>query len=268
MPKNSISNQALKEIKEKKIKPKPRWEFTLKNILFGAAFILSIMIGSIATSVMIYMIRNNDWDLRKFVHPSFLGFVFITLPYIWIIFFVIFLAIAYINFRNLKVGYKYRFLFIITASILISIILGTVFYYTGLGRTIEDTFREKLPIYRNIMQQKDKIWLQPEKGILIGKIIDIDKNNINIIDLRGNKWVVDIKDMPKKFTNKLKNGMPIKILGKKSDENNFKAVAIRIIPGKFYPILYEMIEIESQIEIPIYSEDNYFERKYFEMRTS
>jgi hypothetical protein len=56
-----FESSILSEIKEKGIKPKARWTFLLNDYLVWATGFLSLVFGAIAFSVIIYMIRNNDW---------------------------------------------------------------------------------------------------------------------------------------------------------------------------------------------------------------
>jgi len=75
--KKSLSGEVLEKIQQEKIKPKPKWEFTLKNIILGAVFSLSVIIGSLISSVLIYMLVNSDWDLHHYIGHSLLKLFFI-----------------------------------------------------------------------------------------------------------------------------------------------------------------------------------------------
>ena len=75
MTKKSISKKILQKIRKEQIKPKPKWEFLLKNYVFWGAFILSIIVGGLASSVAIFRLVNNDWDIMHKLghHPIFFG---------------------------------------------------------------------------------------------------------------------------------------------------------------------------------------------------
>ena len=86
MTEENIAKKVLEQIKSKGILPKPRWRFLLKDYLIWLFFGLTIIVGSLASSIIIFMVRSNDWDLYNRLHlPFFLK----TLPYFWIIIFFI-----------------------------------------------------------------------------------------------------------------------------------------------------------------------------------
>ena len=60
MEKENISKQVLEKIKDKKIKPKSKWEFLLKDYVWWFLGILALNIGGLAFSVIIYFLVNND----------------------------------------------------------------------------------------------------------------------------------------------------------------------------------------------------------------
>ena len=81
-----LSKNVLKKIKEDKIEPKPKWIFSLRDLAFWAIFAISLVLGSISTSLIIFILRSNDWDLYKRLGHGLFKFVLITLPYFWLIF--------------------------------------------------------------------------------------------------------------------------------------------------------------------------------------
>ena len=86
---HDISRDVLKTIEEKHIKPKPRWTFLLKDYAIWILGAFSLIVGSLAFSVIIYMLKNNDWEVYRHLSGSLPGFVVITMPYFWLIFLAI-----------------------------------------------------------------------------------------------------------------------------------------------------------------------------------
>ena len=55
-----LSEKVLKEIKEKKIEPAPRWQFLLKDYFVWLSFAASVIIGAIAFCVILYFLSGIE----------------------------------------------------------------------------------------------------------------------------------------------------------------------------------------------------------------
>jgi len=221
----NIGNKILKIIKEKHIKPKPKWEFLLKNYLIWTIFSLAIIVGSLSTAVVIFIIRNYNWvENHEF---GLLKNLIINIPYFWMIILVLFLFIAYYNFKHTKTGYRYNPYLIIIVSILISLILGSTIYATGFGETLERIFYQRLPFYQNIMHQGGRMFLDPNQGRLAGIISEIKNNKLIVESFDGDQWTVLIDDADYFDINMLQPETRVMIMGKMIENNTFEAEMIR-----------------------------------------
>jgi len=224
----NIIESVLATIKKKHLKPRPRWEFVLKNYFIWALTALTLIVGSLAFAVIIYLIKNNDWDLYRQINDGFLEFIILSLPYFWLIFLASFVLLAYYNFKHTKIGYKYHFHLILGATILISLLAGILFYNIGLGHAIDSVFNQKFPVYRRLMLQRAKIWDQPDKGLLFGIIQSVQEPNaLQLQDLKNKSWLVIYRQahFPPQLI--LKPGLRVKIFGQKINQNTFRAQHIR-----------------------------------------
>jgi hypothetical protein len=220
-----ISSKVLAKIKE--TKPKPKWQFLLKDSLIWLFVFLSLMVGSFASSVVIYMIDNNHWDLYEQISGSFLRFLFATLPYFWIIILSGFVALLYYNFASTKSGYKFNHLLVVMSSIFISIILGLIFYNVGLAQIIDNIFEEKMPLYSHLQNHKQYL-AQPDKGILAGKILIIyDNGNFKLLDFNQKEWEVIPENIPTLEMERYFMNMRIIAMGRALDQQTFAAYEIR-----------------------------------------
>ncbi len=231
MKNKNISQEILETIKEKKITPKPKWQFLFKNYFIWAITGIFLIIGGLSAAVIIYMIDNNDWDLYQQASDSLLGFIFATLPYFWILFLILFVFIADYNFRQTKGGYRYGLTKIILSTVLFSLILGFLFYNIGLARTIDRVFND-IPIYERIMEHRHQIWMQPNRGLLVGQVLSArDENNFILKDLNGEDWqVFCCRDMV--IEEKLEKGLKIRAIGQEKENNNFEALKIMPLIGR------------------------------------
>lgn len=226
MKNKNLANQILNKIKKREIKPKPRWEFLLKDSVIWLLVIFALIIGSFATSVIIYMFDNNQWDLYKEITDSFFAFVFVTLPYFWLIILGIFVYFIYYNFRHTKGGYKYRAYSVIITSIFISIVLGFIFYNMGLAHAIDRVFEQKAPLYRQVINNRKIIFTKPERGILPGRVIKIiSPEEFKLIDLHSREWQIIKHEMIIGLP--VKEGQSLILLGEKVTDDIFIAENIR-----------------------------------------
>jgi uncharacterized membrane protein YidH (DUF202 family) len=134
---NNTGQEILDKIKEQGIQPKKRWEFLFKDYILWIFFSLAIILGSLASSVTIFMFKHAAWtsNVPNF-HP--LKRLLIVLPLFWLISLAVFSILAWYDFKNTKRGYKYHPLLIVLFSIIVSIVLGLGIYLVGLGEKLED----------------------------------------------------------------------------------------------------------------------------------
>jgi len=228
---NNISKNVLKEIKAKEIKPKAKWRFLLKKSVVWFSFGLCALIGGLAMSVIIFMLVSNDWDLQRHLDNNFIEFLFKTLPYIWIVIFVMFMSIAYYNFKHTSKGYKYKLSVFALSSLLISLLLGFAFFGMGVAKKIEDRAIKNIPQYKELsLDLKKKLWEENDKGVLAGKIKSIEGElAITLVDWNKKEWTV-ILPKPVKM---LQVGDALAIFGEIIEDGKFKAKKTRPWKGNF-----------------------------------
>lgn len=221
----NIINSVLEKIKKGNIQPKPKWIFTLKNLLFWILVPILMLIAGLSFSIVIYMFVNNDWDLQPRVSNNFFEFLFKTAPYFWILILIIILIVFYFDFKKTKNGYKFEFVKIILLGISIIVISGIVFYLYGAGRYMDSSFMRKIPAYKNLSCPGAKMWNSPERGILAGKFVNIQDNSGSFKDAGGKTWNVTFDN--KIELQKLDLNNDIKVIGIKLDDNKFYGESFR-----------------------------------------
>ena len=225
----SISKNVLEKIKSAGIKPRPKWQFLLKDYLIWIFFGLTIFIGSMATSVIIYMVRNNNWDLYgRLGHLFFLK----TLPYFWIAILVIFVLLAYYNFKLTKGGYRYRFYIIILVAVIISFLLGTIFYTVGFAKRVEMRMQKSVPLYHKVfikgVAEKGYLdLLKPGKGLVAGTVTDRDDSGFVMEDFSGKVWNILSEDAESRGPIEIEEGIELMVVGEMINETTYMAQQIR-----------------------------------------
>jgi len=228
---NKLCDKVLCKIKEEKIAPKPRWHFLLKDYFTWIMFVISIIIGALAFCTMLYVFSNNDWDLYKYLHTSVIGHIMLSIPYIWILFLILFLALAFYNYKHTKDGYRHQAYMIMLLSIAGSALLGTFLHTLGMGEAIEDLAANAVPYYEKITccSHRKDIWNQPAIGLLGGEIVRIiDSRDFELKDFNGAIWQVQEDEDTLEFEPlKIKAGEEVKMIGEEKKENFFWAREVR-----------------------------------------
>lgn len=236
---SNITDRIINTIKEQHLAPKPRWQFILRRILIWVFAISSAIIGSLSFSVMIFVLVNNDWEVLEYIDRTPLQHAIETLPYIWILLLILFVALSYYNAKHTKGAYKHEGYWFIIGSIMLSLVVGTVFYTFGLAPRIHKLV-QNLPLFPGLMHDRDDIWMEAENGLLAGEIVAnlSDYELFELIDLNDQNWIVvrgdDYIAPPPNFT--LKPGMVVRMVGEIEDDNIFGANMImpyHIGPGMF-----------------------------------
>jgi len=226
---NDLSQKVLAEIREKKISPIPRWAFSTKNYAIWFVYVFFLFLGGLASAVVAYLVKNNDWDIYHHLYDGFFQFILLTAPYFWLVALAFLTLAAEYNFRRVKGGYRYHAYLVALASILISLALGAVFYHYGLEQIMHNIFVKGLPFYNGlIIQPKEARWTQPDSGVLAGRVIlAADSDNFILRDFSGGVWDVSIvKTHIRGGVNLLLNTQ-VKVIGAKTAEGKFEAQEIR-----------------------------------------
>ena len=228
-----ISKNILQKIKEDKLRPYSKRHFLFRCSVIWTVFGLSILLGSVASAIALFQLRYAEWDLYQHLSNSLLGFALLVIPYFWLIFLLGFTGFAYYYFRRTEQGYRYPTLWVILGSIVLSIIGGGLLYATGLPERLETVFQDNVSFYREWQERKQRVWMSPGQGLLAGRIIKvIPEQELQIEDLHGNIWVIDIDDTIWRGRLRPANDLKIKILGKQKDESHFVADEIRPWQGR------------------------------------
>lgn len=228
-----ISKNTLEKIKKKNVRPIPKHYFLLKRSVLWSLFGLSILLGSIASGIAVFMLTHFEWDLYHHLGHSLIGFVLLVFPYFWLIFLLGFSIFAYIFFRRTDRGYRHKTFWIVLQSIIFSIIGGTILTTTGLPERLETSFQENIPFYRGLEDHKRKVWMSPGQGLLAGKIFSVSsQESIQLEDLKGMIWNVHIGNAKWRGRLSPSENLKIKIIGHMKGDGQFVANEIRPWKGK------------------------------------
>ncbi len=224
----NLSKSVLDKIKKGNIKPKSRLYFVLIHVTLWSFAVLSVALGGLAIAVILRHFLLTDWMiLRQASGGSLRSFVTI-LPYLWFLFMGLTFFFAKYLFAHTKNGYKFKPVYISIASVLLSVVVGSLFFTIKLDVPVETSLREHVRPYNTLQQHREKMFVAPDRGVLPGRIIKIDADNkIVIIDPKNNEWLIDISDALIKDGVNLKEGERVMVIGKKESNGLFSATEVR-----------------------------------------
>ncbi|NNF36439.1 MAG: hypothetical protein HKN68_20220, partial [Saprospiraceae bacterium] len=151
-------HKILEIIKESDIKPTPKWVFTLRSTGGWVSFLMAVVLGGLAFSVIIYAIQQSDFNLGDHFGHSGLEMVLSILPFIWLVLVVAFFLVSILGIRYSWKGYKLPLLKQVGWSIGLSITIGTLFFIAGGGGWLDSTFGKALGAYESIEERKMQVW--------------------------------------------------------------------------------------------------------------
>jgi hypothetical protein len=228
-----LSQNIIQAIQERHITPKPRWTFAVKHVGVWTAGASAIVIGGLATSVMMTYLWDEDWRTIAQMEGGSRT-ILLAIPYFWIACLIGFLVLAHYALKHTKHGYRYAIPVLAIATVVLSGILGCLFTIAGLGKLIDTQLENRVPMYARFGHPRAFIWNQPERGMIGGRIIMIvDERTFLLQDPQSHVWRVRIVNpnqaspMPEDISSK------VRCLGERIAEQEF--AAIRIFSGKFQP---------------------------------
>lgn len=221
------SERLIQTIKERRIRPVPKFFFTGRELLLWGAFALSALLGAAAFSVILFSIQQTDFYLLQHSSHSRLEMLLSWLPFVWIAFLLVFLGLSMFSFRNSRRGYKWRLTQLAAYSFGFSVLLGTLFFLAGGAARLERAFDVRVSIYQSMEEKKVKIWSMPEQGYLSGVIETVEGEEMTLRDFEGKTWTVAISRAFVAPVLALDAGEQVKMTGRMTSEGRFEAEAIR-----------------------------------------
>lgn len=258
LDKENFADKIIERIEKDSLSPKPKWSFLLKNYTIWFFGILSVLLGAISFSLIIYLFKAGDGLVSGDFGGSFWEIFLAIIPLFWLIFLAIFTFVAYLNIKHTKKAYRYSPLFIFISGIVISIALGSTLFMFGVSQKFDDLLGKNIHpfLYRNFMNPQVDFWSDADNGRLAGIIseINIDRSFF-IVDIESQKWLVYYADSSIKRSVDIRVGNPIRCFGKKISEDKFEAIEIMpMAPGREFMNRPGIKKKLPSIEPPVFME--------------
>ncbi|MEZ6209245.1 MAG: hypothetical protein R3B64_01595 [Candidatus Paceibacterota bacterium] len=213
MEKENNTNKIMQNIIDRDIKPLPKWKFVLQNYILYIISVFSVLVGAIAVATMIFSIDNYKWQYYRLVNNNFFSFIIGALPLIWIILLIVFSGIAINRLRATKKGYRHSVAFYTLIITFVSILLGIITFYLGLGNYFDSVMEKGISSYKGAEERMGLVWNDPDDGRLMGIIIKKNDETITIMDTDSQVWEVYIDTLLGKSLNVIENNDLVRIIG-------------------------------------------------------
>jgi hypothetical protein len=225
---SNTTDKIIKKLKQENIQPRPRKYFVLRNIVLWGFFGVTVFVGSIAFSALLFRLSNASWGIYKNLGRHPINHFFLTIPYLWIGLVVIFSILAVYNFRHTPRGYRYRPILVIVISVLAGMVIGTILFFAGYGNYFDYKLVNSRPFRGFVEEPYQKTWSQPEKGLLGGKILEIHSDdNFVLGDFEGKSWLIEFRGEKRGQKKFILPGENLRLQGEVISENIFTAFEIR-----------------------------------------
>ncbi len=212
---DSLKEKILARIERERLRPRPRWEFVLKNVVFWGLGALAVVFGALAVSAGVFEAANADWRFWEATHDTFWGFFLSAAPILWGVALLLFIAVGYYNIRHTKSGYRYPLSVLALGAVLTSTALGAALYASGVGRTVEEGVGSFPPFYRPILVEERAWWQDPARGALAGQVVSVSTStsSFTLQDFAGALWRIDTDDLRAPDFAALLPGATVRVVG-------------------------------------------------------
>ncbi|MEI6639086.1 MAG: hypothetical protein FDX02_03185 [Chlorobium sp.] len=232
---NRKSLPVLVEIEKRRAVLIPRWRVFLKRFSFWLLAALSVVTGGIAMATAFYVFFDNDFTVdhdtiqQLFIERPFIADIINSIPYVWLAALLLFTLVAFFGFRHTKKGYRYSAPKVIASSLLASLLFSLCLNATDVGGYIHRYLIENVRMYNSLIYANEQRWTNARKGLLGGKVIQIDKvAHIFVLkDFQQRLWSVDFSNAELRPKTRIAPGRFLKITGVTTGTGAFHAISIQ-----------------------------------------
>ncbi len=210
-----IASRVLAYIEKENVQPHSKWYFSLANDVFWALGILSVFIGSLCFSIVLFTYFNAELELYRINYDSIFTFLLEWVPLLWIISFALFMYVGYKNIQHTKHGYTYSFSLIVLSNLVLSIIGGSILYAYGFAGIVDREFERRVPLYRSVQGLKKDLAVMPHRGGIGGEVVFVpdDLSSFTVKDFKGGMWVISTEDLTQQDWNIISEFSFVRVIG-------------------------------------------------------
>lgn len=225
----TLQKQILERIKSQGVRPTAKGYFRARDYVLWLLIGVFVAALGVGASMVAFLMRGIDRGLYAKLGLTFAQKVFYAVPSFWIVATILVAAIAFVNFRRTRKGYRLSAKHIAVITIASGVAFGSIIYALDVSKYIDRAAAENIPLYNSVVPLNTNTWFDPDHGLLAGYVKTRTTNeNFTLRDQNFDLWTVTGKDVsfsPSDF--KFQSGDHIKIIGKKIGDLKFQVVEIR-----------------------------------------
>jgi hypothetical protein len=217
---SSVRDSVLSRINTEGITPKAAWHFLLREWVVWIAVGVAFVAGGIASTLTFYIV-NTSFFMEQYIEGSSADRLFDLVPFFWIALCVLALFYTVHAVRETRRGYMYNSRWLVTGSLVLSMIVGYAAHAAGVGESIDTYLLKEVPLYKPLTAFHAAQWMHPDAGILVGVVQNIDGNSIVLKSLAGEEHVVTFTTSTQVYlSEQVYVGMPLRIVGTSTVSDN------------------------------------------------
>ena len=210
-----LSASILSRIHTEHLTHVPRWQFLCTEYGIWALWFVSVFVGAISFSVMLFFMQHAGFALYEATHDNIFGFLLDVMPFAWIVVFVLMALFAHFNLRHTKHGYRYKVWQVLLSSIVCSFIGGVFLHMVGMSFLVDDFMNKEAPFFGGLQGIETRMWQKPKEGRMIGTYTgktEID-DVVLFTDNNGASWQLNIAELNPMDLDSLYEGTEVRVLG-------------------------------------------------------
>ena len=214
---STLSDQVLEKIEKEGVPQTPRIVFTAAQWSMWILWCLSILLGAVAFSVIIFFSMHAGFAFYEASHDGLFEFFLDIMPYTWVGVFVATALLAHYNLRHTKRGYKYQVWQVLLSSILLSFAGGVGLHMLGAGFHIDGFIAQRVPMIPAMHSIENRLWQAPMDGRMLGQYVpNLEEGMEHMMrfqDTSGTVWQLDISELTPGDLELLITGKQMRIVG-------------------------------------------------------
>ncbi len=228
----SMSERVLGTIEEKGIAPKPAWHFMLREWVVWLIATISLVLGSVATALTIYIADASRFIERQ-IERSSLDTLFSIVPVVWLLLLGVGIFYTVHALHETRHGYRWHTAWLVGFALGLSVAIGYGVHAAGVGASIDRYLISEMPLYKPLTGFHPMHWQRPESGVVAGVIEEVEGGKVTIRTVAGEELTVHTTQQTRVLQQgELREGMHVRVIGTTTDEELFTAEEVAPFRGR------------------------------------
>ncbi|OGL74095.1 hypothetical protein A3C96_04205 [Candidatus Uhrbacteria bacterium RIFCSPHIGHO2_02_FULL_60_10] len=209
-----ISDEVMRKINERHLRPTSRWYFSGREVLFWAVAAFCAVAAILAGSTAVFLAGDYDWEWPTESLAGSWRYILDGVPHFWLLMTVLPVVSAVGVILATRRGYRIGATAAGAAVLGLTLLGGTAFARYGVGEAVDVALTKSLPPYESLVRHRTEVWSEPEAGRLAGTVVAVEASqDIVIKDFKNRIWRVSSESLPALEREKLRPGAEIKVVG-------------------------------------------------------